>query len=175
MNNTTLEQQVLESWRVHNRIMQYVLDEIPEEALAATLSTRGGKGIGGQFAHLHMVRYWKLEALQKNLIKELPKFEKGADPNKEQLQKALAESAAAMEKYFEYALENDGNIKHFKYKAIPLMAYFVGHESHHRGNIYLTMKKSGFKLTDNLKWNIWDWNKFRDIGPGDLADDMDEE
>jgi len=35
----------------------------------------------------------------------------------------------------------------------------IAHESHHRGSILLTLKQTGHKLTDELKWGLWDWNK----------------
>jgi predicted metal-dependent hydrolase len=40
-----------------------------------------------------------------------------------------------------------------------LRGYYISHEAHHRGNILLTMKKSGFPFSDALKWEIWDWNE----------------
>jgi len=42
---------------------------------------------------------------------------------------------------------------------IPMLGYFVSYESHHRGNILLSLKQSGEKIPDALKWGLWEWGK----------------
>jgi uncharacterized damage-inducible protein DinB len=156
------ERQILESWRAHNRIMMFVIEHIPDDAMKSTLSTRRGRDIARQLAHLHMVRIWHLEATNRKLSKGLKRFEKGKSPDKKSLLAAFKESGKAIEQYLHYRIENDGATGNFKHMAIPILAYFIAHETHHRGSIVLTMKQSGFKLPDALKWGIWDWNKFKD-------------
>jgi uncharacterized damage-inducible protein DinB len=169
------ENQILESWRAHNRIMLFLLDHIPDEGLNATLSARGGRGIGGQFAHIHMIRFWKLDAICRPLSKNLVQFGKDQkEPTKETLLNALIQSGEAVEKYLQYSMENDAKIKHFKYRTVPVLSYFISHEAHHRGNMLLTLKKSGFKMSDPLRWGIWDWNKFQDAAPQNADGDMED-
>ncbi|MFQ5708530.1 MAG: DinB family protein [bacterium] len=156
---TELENQILETWRIHNRIMLFTLEHLPDEALKATLSKRGGREIARQLAHLHMVRVWRLEAFSKKIKQNLIVFEKGESPPKEKLQQALAQSGEVMEKYLRYGLERGGAVSNFKRGVVPMLGYFISHEAHHRGHILLTMKQCGFKLPDVLKWHIWEWNK----------------
>ena len=75
------------------------------------------------------------------------------------LLKALNESYAALEEFFSKSWDDNGKVKGFKKGVIPFLAYFVSHESHHRGNILLTLKQSGEKLPDAVKWGIWEWGK----------------
>ena len=45
-------------------------------------------------------------------------------------------------------------------KGLPAyLAYFVAHESHHRGNILLTLKQCGHNLDKDLRYQIWDWDR----------------
>lgn len=156
---TEIENQIIETWRIHNRIMLFMIEHLPDEALKATLSKRGGRDIARQLAHIHMVRVWRLEAFSKKIKETLIAFEKGESPPKEKLQQALAQSGEVMEKYLRYGLENGGAVSNFKRGVVPMLGYFISHEAHHRGNILLTMKQGGFKLPDELKWHIWEWNK----------------
>lgn len=64
-----------------------------------------------------------------------------------------------MEKYIEQALQKGGKVKRFQGGVVAMIGYYISHEAHHRGNIFLTMKQSGFKVPEPLKWGIWDWNK----------------
>ena len=48
--------QIIDTWQINNRANLLLLDHIDTEGLSATLSTRGGRTIAQQFAHLHNVR-----------------------------------------------------------------------------------------------------------------------
>jgi uncharacterized damage-inducible protein DinB len=159
---TELEKQVIDAWKAHNRIMLFAIENTPDQAFGATLSTRGGRDIARQFAHLHMVRIWRLEATSRKLANGLEKFEKGTSPDKPKLLSAFTQSGAAVEIFLQHSIEKAGAISNFKRQAVPTLCYFIAHEAHHRGNILLTMKQSGFKLPEKLKWGIWDWNKFNE-------------
>ncbi len=156
---SAIELQIIETWRIHNRIMRLVIQNITEEALQASLSTRGGRDIARQLAHLHMVRVWRLEPFAKKLKIRLIAFEKGESPSRERLLEAFVQSGEVMEKYMQQAINNQGTVSNFRRGVVPMLGYYIAHEAHHRGNILLTMKQNGFKLPDSLKWNIWEWNK----------------
>jgi len=156
---TAIEKQIIESWCIHNGFMLKTIAAISEEALQSTLSTRGGRDVARQLAHLHNVRVWRLKAFAKKSTLKLTEFDKKESPCKEKLLEAFAQSGAAMEKYFGHCIEKGGVVPNFRRGVVPMLGYYISHEAHHRGNIFLTMKQSRIKIPDTLKWGIWEWNK----------------
>ena len=39
------------------------------------------------------------------------------------------------------------------------LAYFISHESHHRGSILLTLKTSGHPIDKKSAYAIWGWDR----------------
>jgi uncharacterized damage-inducible protein DinB len=156
-------EQLVDAWQINHRATLKLLDSLSDEALHATLSTRGGRDVARQLAHVHEVRVGFAETTSKtNRLTRLPHFAKGAmseSPTKKQLQTALAASAAAIETTIRESWAKGGKVTGFKRGLIPLVGYLIAHESHHRGSILLTLKQTGHKLSDELRWGLWDWNK----------------
>jgi len=99
----TLEQ-IVESWRTNQRILGFLLDEISPTGFAATLSTRGGRSVARQFAHLHNVRVWALEKRARDLSADLRTFATREEPDRETLRQNLEQSAERVERFFREAL-----------------------------------------------------------------------
>ena len=55
------ESQLIETWKINNRINLYLLDGIADEHLADVLASKG-RDVGKQFAHIHNVRLMWLKA-----------------------------------------------------------------------------------------------------------------
>ena len=156
---TSIEKQILETWFINHRTNLKVLDNLTEEALTLSTSKRGGGSVGHQLAHMYNVRFWKLEKINQELVKDLTTVKAEDSKTISMLKDCHTVSAGLIAEVLKKGIEDGGNIKGNKRGLVPLLGYFIHHEAHHRGNILLTLKLCGYKLTDELKYGIWEWNK----------------
>ena len=154
-----MKEQLIEAWRINNRMNLLLIDNVDDSGLQKTLSTRGGRTIYLQLVHVHNVRLGWLEVSAKEIFVKYTKLDKEAAFDRKRLRKAFEESGKAIQEFIDKSWENDGKVKSFKKGLIPMIAYFIAHEAHHRGHAMLTLKQSGVKIPDSLKWGIWEWDK----------------
>lgn len=153
-----LEQQIIETWQINHKVNLMVLDALNDEALGLSLSKRGGGNVGHQLAHIYNVRFWHAEKIDNALISG-SKTVKAEDEKTIDMLRELHEiSTEWITKILTKAILENKAIKGTKRGIIPYLGKMLAHEAHHRGNILLTLKISGFKLPDTLKYTIWDWN-----------------
>lgn len=150
---------VLEAWRTNNRITLYLLAAISEEGLRSTLSTRGGRDVARQMAHLHNVRIYHLEGRAKELAAGLEKLPGEESPSRETLAAALEASGEAVGRFLADVAEGKPGRRGFRKGLATTLAYFVAHESHHRGSIVLTLKQSGHPVPKEVRDGLWDWDR----------------
>ena len=88
---SSMRDELVEVWRTNNRNHLFLIDNISTAGMKHSLSSRGGRDVARQFAHLHDVRIYHLEKCAKDLAADLTKFQsKGAPtvtPSKAQLKK----------------------------------------------------------------------------------------
>jgi uncharacterized damage-inducible protein DinB len=154
-----MKDQLHEAWRTNNKIDLLFIELIDDEGMSKTLSTRGGRTVYEQLVHMHNVRMQWLDIAAKDIAKKYKSLSKNNPLNKELLFESFEESGKGIEELIDKSWEKEGKVSSFKKGLIPFISYLIAHEGHHRGNILLTLKQSGVKIPDELKWGIWDWNK----------------
>ena len=153
-----MKDQLLNTWQIHQRMNIVLLQNITEDGLSKSGNIRGGRSIRQQFIHIHNVRLQWLEICAKEIFKKYTALDKDKNYTAKELIQSLDSSATGIRELLESGWENQGKIKGFKTGVIPMLGYFISHESHHRGNIIMTLKLSGEKIPDAVKWEIWEWN-----------------
>jgi uncharacterized damage-inducible protein DinB len=150
-----VDDQLIETWNIHNRINRYLLNAVPEDALSSSLAPKH-RTVFQQFAHIHNVRLMWLKSAAPALLEGLAKVE-GDTGEKATLEEALQASGSAIEALVQKALAAGGQVKGFKPHVVAFVGYLISHESHHRGQIGWTLKNTGHALDQKTAYGLWEW------------------
>lgn len=151
-----MSNELVETWNIHDRINRYLLAAVPEGALVGVSASKG-RTVAEQFAHIHNVRLMWLKEAAPSLLAGLAKFEKGETLTVENLAAALEASGAAIEQLVADRQADGARVKGFKPHLTAFVGYLVSHESHHRGQIVMTLKQSGHPVDKKTAFGLWEW------------------
>lgn len=156
MENKIEENQILETWDIHNRINLYLLDSISPESLIS-ISASKGRNVAEQFVHIHNTRLMWLKQATPISLDELVKIEKADAPDKRLLRASIEHSGNSIRDLLSKAIESGGKVKGFKPHVVAYLGYLVSHESHHRGQIIMTLKQAGYPVDRKIQFGLWEW------------------
>ena len=151
-----MDEQLIETWNIHNRINLYMLDAVSPEALVEIPSFKG-RSAGQMFAHIHNTRLLWLKSGNAALLEGLEKIEKEHAGDKSLLHRSLGASGQAIETLLRDGLSKGGKIKGFKPHAVAFLGYMISHESYHRGEIGIVLAQSGHPLDNKISYGMWEW------------------
>lgn len=153
-----MKEQLLLAWDIHNQKNLLLISHLTETALNLSLSSRG-RTVAEQLAHMHNIRLNWMENVAKPLYQKSLLLSKEVTLTPAVLTESFKASSTVLRQIIETSWEKGGTLPSFKTGLIPFISYLISHESHHRGNILLTLKQGGVKIPDGLKWGLWEWGK----------------
>jgi uncharacterized damage-inducible protein DinB len=156
-----LHDAILATWHIHQRATDHFLAHLPAGALAALRPNGKGRSVAQQLVHLHSVRLRRLKAFARQQAIGLSPLAPEAPPATiEAFRDHFQQTGEAMGAYIQHCLEvHEGACPNFKRGVVPMMGYYISHESHHRGHILLTLRAAGLSPSEQLRMHVWDWNK----------------
>ncbi|MBC6937709.1 MAG: hypothetical protein DWB42_18040 [Chloroflexi bacterium] len=155
-----MQDQLIETWQIHNRINLYVLNAIDKGALEGVASN-GGRSVKLIFAHMHNVRLMWLKEIAPDAAAAVENIaaKTNADKaaiTKKRLESALTASAQAIEDVLRRSFET-GKIRGFKPHPAAFLGYLIAHESYHRGEIGIILTQAGTPLDQKVAYGMWEW------------------
>ena len=152
-----LAQALVEAWETHERIHQFLLEELAPEAWSSPAPIGKGRTVRGIVCHLHNVRLlWLATHAPGSTV---PAKLDRESATLEQAREALGQSSVAMVALLRQALADGGRLKDFKPDVLNFAAYAMAHEAHHRGQICLVARALGQPLSQQAGFGLWEWRK----------------
>lgn len=162
--NPDLTEALLNCWKTTNQVSVYLIKMIDPKLWNKKIPGYPRKTTGMLMAHLHNTRQMWIKAIEKEKSPEkLKRLNPGA--TKQEVLIAMKQSSHAMLILFRACIEKGGVLParpawlNFPNDVMHLLAYFVAHEAHHRGQIIMAARQLGQPFERSLTGGLWQWTR----------------
>ncbi len=146
---------LIAAWRINERVNQYLIDHLTDQAWTAKPPGGKGRTIAAVFAHMHHVRLMWVKAAAKGAT--LPAKTEASVLDRAASKAALTESAAAIVQLLEQGLAS-GKVSGFPPSAAAFLGYMLSHDAHHRGQVTMLARQLGYPVPASAGFGMWEWN-----------------
>lgn len=160
-----LRDTILAAWRTNSRVTSYLVERIPAALWDAAIPGVPRRTVRTIAGHLHNSRSRWLKTLGREHGIEPPALVDVRRVTRRDLLAALRRSSQGMESLLDLGIAAGGRVppsKAYVWRNLPLdvghvLAYFVAHEGHHRGQIVLLARQLGHRLPPEVADGLWGW------------------
>lgn len=166
-NDGDLAGSILSAWRTSNRVTIFLVRHLPAAAWTEPVPGAPRKTIRMLAGHLHNSRCMWLKMLGRPHGILVPPAVDRRKASRRELVAALNGSSRCIEALLRLGCRSGGNVPAspaYTWRNLPLdvghvLAYFVAHEAHHRGQIVLAARQIGHRLPAAVTAGLWQWTK----------------
>ena len=148
-------ERLIQTWTINQRMNELLVVDIRDEFMNDTPAAKG-RTVGEQLAHIHNVRLMWLKVAAPEMLESQKKIEKTDRISKKLIFESLEKSSLAIERLLSSGFET-GRIKGFKPHPEAFLGYMISHESHHRGQIIMTLKENKHLPGKKTLYGLWEW------------------
>ena len=162
-----LRDSIVTTWRTNNRVTVFLVEHLPPGLWAATVPGAPRRTIRMIAGHMHNSRCMWIKTLGEELGVKVPRAVDRRRVGRRELVPALQRSSRGILHLLTLGCDRGGRIptaSTYRWRNLPLdvghiLAYFVAHEAHHRGQIVLAARASGDRLPMTVTGGLWQWTK----------------
>src|SRR5216683_7071362 len=156
---------LLAAWRTNNRVTVFLVEHLPHELWGATVPGAPRRTVRMIAGHIHNSRCMWIKTLGKEHGIAVPESVDRRRVSAKQLIQALRRSSRGMISLLKLGCDHGGTIpvsSAYIWRNLPLdvghvLAYFVAHEGHHRGQIVMLARQLGYRLPVEITGGLWQW------------------
>jgi uncharacterized damage-inducible protein DinB len=158
---------LLAAWRTNSRVTAYLVEHLPAPVWDVPIPGAPRRTVRMIAGHLHNARCMWLKTLGKEHGIEIPASVDRRKVARRELLVALNRSSRGIEALLTLGIDAGGHVppsKAYVWRNLPLdvphvLAYFVAHEGHHRGQIVMLARQLGHRLPIEIAAGLWQWNR----------------
>jgi uncharacterized damage-inducible protein DinB len=155
------------AWRTTNRVTTELVRALPLPVWNLEVPGVPRRTVREILVHLHNARCRWIKTLGREHGITAPVRVDQRRATQRQLAIALKQSSMGIEALLDLGLASGGEIppsKGYVWRNLPLdvwhvLAYFVAHEAHHRGQIVLVARQAGLRLPPAVVNGLWWWKE----------------
>ena len=154
-------------WGTTNRITVFLIENLSPELWAAAVPGAPRRTVRMIAGHIHNARCLWIKTLGKEHGIEVPDSVDRRRVSPKQLVRALDRSSRGMISLLTLGCDHGGTIPSssaYTWRNLPLdvghvLAYFVAHEAHHRGQIVMIARQLNYRLPADVTAGLWQWSQ----------------
>ena len=160
-----LQDTVLPAWATSSRVTSYLIEHMPPGLWSAAVPGVPSRTVRAIGAHLHNSRCMWIKTLGHEHGIAAPDRVDHRAVTTRQLAPALKRSSRGIADLLALGCEHGGRIppsRAYVWRNLPLdvghvLAYFVAHEAHHRGQIVMVARQLNRRLPPAVAAGLWQW------------------
>lgn len=165
--HTDLRDTILTTWRTSNRVTVFLVEHLPLGLWGIAVPGAPRRTIRMIAGHMHNARCTWIKTLGQELGVPVPRSVDRRRVGRRELVPAFKRSSQGILRLLTLGCEAGGRIpptSTYTWRNLPLdvghvLAYFVAHEAHHRGQIVLVVRALGQRLPLAVTGGLWQWAK----------------